>query len=60
MLCFKAGQELRVVVDNAKVDDAEATILARELSRRIEDEFSYHQGVRVVVIRPTRVVSYAR
>ena len=57
---FKAGQELRVIVDNAKVNDAEATILARELSRRIEDEFSYHQNVKVVVVRPTRVVNYAR
>jgi ribonucrease Y len=57
---FKAGQELRVVVDNAKVDDAGATILARELSKKIEDELSYHQDIKVVVVRPTRVVSYAR
>ena len=57
---FKAGQELRVIVDNAKVDDAGAHVLARDLAKRIEEEFSYHQDIRVVVIRPTRVVSYAR
>jgi len=57
---FKAGAELRVVVDNAKVDDTGATLLAREIARKIEEEMSLTQDVRVVVIRPTRVVSYAR
>lgn len=57
---FRAGQELRVIVDNAKVDDHQASVLARELAQRIEEEFSFEQDVRVVVIRPTRVVSYAR
>ena len=57
---FKAGAEVRVVVDNAKVDDTGATLLAREIAQRIEEELSLNQDVRVVVIRPTRVVSYAR
>ena len=57
---FKAGAEVRVVVDNAKVDDTGATLLAREIAQRIEEELSLDQDVRVVVIRPTRVVSYAR
>jgi ribonuclease Y len=57
---FKAGAELRVVVDNAKVDDPGATLLAREIAKKIEEEMSITQDVRVVVIRPTRVVSYAR
>ena len=60
VFAFKAGQELRVVIDNARVDDAGASVLARDLAQRIEQEFSFEQDVRVVVIRPTRVVSYAR
>lgn len=57
---FKAGAEVRVVVDNARVDDTGATLLAREIATRIEEELSITQDVRVIVIRSTRVVSYAR
>ena len=60
VFAFKAGQELRVVVDNAKVDDQSAVVLARDLAQRIEEEFSFEEDVKVMVIRPTRVVSYAR
>jgi ribonucrease Y len=60
VFAFKAGQELRVVVDNAKVDDHQAVVLARDLAQKIEEEFSFEQDIKVVVIRPTRVVSYAR
>ena len=60
VFAFKAGQELRVVVDNAQVDDQAAVVLARDLAQKIEEEFSFEQDVKVVVIRPTRVVSYAR
>lgn len=60
VFAFKSGQELRVVIDNAKVDDAGAAVLARDLASRIEQEFSFEQDIKVVVIRPTRVVSYAR
>lgn len=57
---FKAGAEVRVVVDNARVDDTGATLLAREIATKIEEELSLTQDVRVIVIRSTRVVSYAR
>jgi len=57
---FKAGAEVRVVVDNARVDDTGATLLARDIATRIEEELSLTQDVRVIVIRSTRVVSYAR
>jgi ribonuclease Y len=57
---FKSGKEIRVIVDNAKVDDQGAEWLARDIAKRVEEEFSYNQDIKVVVIRPTRVVSYAR
>ena len=60
VFAFKSGQELRVVIDNAKMDDTGASVLARDLAQRIEQEFSFEQDIKVVVIRPTRVVSYAR
>lgn len=60
VFAFKAGQELRVIVDNAKLDDARASVLAREIAQRIESEFSFEQDIKVNVIRATRVVSYAR
>ncbi len=57
---LKMGKEIRVIIDNAKTDDASVEWLARDIAKKIEDELNYQQEIRVVVIRPTRVVSYAR
>jgi ribonuclease Y len=54
-----AGREVRVIVENDKVDDAEAVLLSKDIARKIEDEATYPGQVRVVVLRETRASDYA-
>jgi ribonucrease Y len=54
-----AGREVRVMVENSKVSDAEAHMLSKDIARRIEDEATYPGQVRVVVLRETRASEYA-
>ena len=60
--CFaiQAGREIRVMVKPDKVDDVEANLLVREIIKRIENELEYPGQIKVVVIRETRVVDYAK
>ncbi len=57
---LQAGREIRVLVENERIDDAEAIMLSKEIARRIEDEATYAGHVRVVVVRETRASDYAR
>jgi len=56
----QAGREVRVIVDTTQVDDAGAQLLARDISKRIETELRYPGQIRVVVLRETRCVEFAR
>jgi ribonucrease Y len=57
---LQAGREVRVMVMNDQVDDAQAMMLSKEIARSIEAEASYPGQVRVVVVRETRASDYAR
>ncbi len=57
---IQAGREIRVMVDHSKVSDADAAVLAEEVSRRIEGELEYPGQIKVMVIRETRATSYAK
>jgi ribonuclease Y len=57
---IQAGREIRVLVENDKVDDAHARLLSRDIARAIETEATYPGQVRVVVVRETRASDYAR
>ncbi len=57
---LQAGREVRVMVENEKVDDAQALMLSKEIARKIESEAAYPGQVRVVVVRETRASDYAR
>ncbi len=57
---LESGNELRVMVDNSKISDRDADLLARDIARRIERELSYPGEVKVTVLRTTRAVQYAR
>jgi ribonucrease Y len=60
--CFavQAGRELRVIVQPGAVNDEQAFALARNLSRKIEDELQYPGQIRVTVIRETRCIEFAK
>ncbi len=60
--CFaiQAGREIRVMVKPDKVGEAESSLLVREIIKRIESELEYPGQIKVVIIRETRVVDYAK
>ena len=57
---IQAGRELRVIVESEQVDDITATKMARDLSKDIENNLDYPGQIKVVVIRETRSVEYAK
>jgi ribonuclease Y len=57
---LQAGREIRVMVMNDQVDDAQAIVMSKEIARAIENEATYPGQVRVVVVRETRASDYAR
>ncbi len=57
---IQAGREIRIFVKPEKIDDWGATKLARDIANKIEQDLKYPGEIRVMVIRETRVVEYAR
>lgn len=57
---IQAGRECRIIVRPEEVDDAEATRLAREITKQIENQLDYPGHIKVTVIRETRSVEYAK
>lgn len=57
---MQAGRELHVMVEPEKISDAEATVLAHDIAKQIEDEMEYPGQVRVVVIRESRTLGIAK
>ena len=57
---IQAGREIRIVVTPDMVDDARAQTLSDEIARRIENELQYPGQIKVMVIRETRAVDFAR
>jgi len=60
--CFaiQAGRELRVMVEPEKVSDGEMAQITEAVARRIESELQYPGQIKIVVVRETRAVDFAR
>ena len=56
----QAGREVRVMVVPEKVSDADMVLMARNISKQIEDEMQYPGQIKVNVIRESRVTDYAK
>lgn len=57
---IQAGREVRVMVKPDKVDDLTAIRLARDISKKIEENMTYPGQIKVVVIRETTAIDYAK
>ncbi|WP_416358825.1 ribonuclease Y [Desulforamulus putei] len=57
---IQAGREIRIMVKPDKVDDLAAVRLVRDIAKRIENELDYPGQIKVVIIRETRHVEYAK
>ncbi len=56
---MQAGREIRVVVLPDQIDDSSLMTLAKDLTKRIENELRYPGKIKVTVIREKRAVEYA-
>jgi len=56
---MQAGREIRIVVLPDQITDVGVVNLAKDLTKRIEQELSYPGKIKVTVIREKRVVQYA-
>ena len=60
--CFavQAGREVRVMVQPDKISDAQMVKISERVARRFEEELQYPGQIKVIVIRETRAVDFAR
>lgn len=57
---MQAGREIRVMVEPSVVNDDDAVILARDIAQEIEAELEYPGQIRVMVVRESRAIDYAK
>ncbi len=57
---IQAGREVRIMVVPDQISDDDMVLLARDISKRIEDELEYPGQIKVNVIRESRVTDYAK
>ena len=57
---IQAGREIRIIVQPEKIDDTKAAIMAQEIKNKIEGGMQYPGQIKVVVIRETRSIEYAK
>lgn len=57
---IQAGREIRIVVSSEKMNDDAIFLLSKDIAKKVEAELSYPGQIKVVVIRETRAVEYAR
>lgn len=56
----QAGREIRIIVQHDTISDEQASLMSREIARKIESEMTYPGQIKVTVIREVRAVDYAR
>lgn len=57
---IQAGREVRIMVVPEQISDDDMVLLARDISKRIENELEYPGQIKVNVIRESRVTDYAK
>jgi ribonucrease Y len=57
---IQAGREVRIIVKPDEVDDLAAARLARDIVKQIQEDLSYPGQIKVMVLRETRAVEFAK
>ena len=57
---IQAGREVRIMVVPEQINDDDMVLLARDVSKRIEEELEYPGQIKINVIRESRVTDYAK
>ncbi len=57
---IQAGREIRIMVVPEQISDADMVLLARDVSKQIENDLEYPGQIKVNVIRESRVTDYAK
>jgi len=57
---MQAGREIRVIVKPDSVPEEMASLISKEIAKKIESELSYPGQIKVMVIRERRFVEYAK
>lgn len=57
---IQAGREIRVMVVPEQISDDDMILIAREISKKIEESLEYPGQIKVNVIRESRVTDYAK
>ncbi len=57
---IQAGREIRIMVKPEQYNDEEIVVLARDITKCIEDELEYPGQIKVHIIRETRAIEYAK
>jgi ribonuclease Y len=57
---IQGGRELRVFVKPKDIDDVTSHKLAREIAQKVQNELKYPGEIKVVLIRESRVIEYAK
>lgn len=57
---IQAGREIRVIIQPEKLSDAEMSQLARDITRKVEQEMEYPGQIKIMCIRETRAIEYAK
>jgi len=57
---MQAGREIRVMVKPEEISDADSVVLARDIAKQIEEELEYPGQIKVLVIRESRAIDFAK
>ncbi|MDD2585561.1 MAG: ribonuclease Y [Syntrophomonadaceae bacterium] len=57
---IQAGREVRIIVKPENIDDLKSITMAKDIAAKVEQELDYPGQIKVVVIRETRSVEYAK
>ena len=57
---IQAGREVRVIVVPEVISDSDMVLLARDISKQIENQMEYPGQIKVSIVRESRAVDYAK